>query len=153
MKPLFFYLVASFLIFLFLFQCVYYSIIVKNMCVCVCGVTQKNLYGLNGDGSSGTYNDYNQNWQPYLNKYFSRSVRVHPPPLEKENSCSFYYKDFLLPFVSLFHLTWCWKRFNHLGSFFFLNKIQEGGGKTVINCRLTKMSAGLFLFLKNISTT
>ena len=153
MKPLFFYLVASFLISWFLFQCVYYSIIVKNMCVCVCGVTQKNLYGLNGDGSSGTYNDYNQNWQPYLNKYFSRSVRVHPPPLERENSCSFYYKDFLLPFCLPFSPDLMLETFQSLGIFFWKNKIQEGGGKTVINCRLTKMSAGLFLFLKNISTT
>ncbi len=46
MKPLFFYLVASFLIFLFLFQCVYYSIIVKNMCVCVCvGLPRKTYTG------------------------------------------------------------------------------------------------------------
>ncbi len=54
------------------FLCVWLFIFIFLHSVVLCGLLGK-LYGassLNGDGSSGTYKAYNQNWQPHLNKYF-----------------------------------------------------------------------------------
>ena len=72
-----------------------------QFCVCVCGLLVY-VGSLNGDGSSGTYKAYNQNWQPHLNKYF--------PP----GPCLSQMHIYILLYSSSTWLGTCRKRFNHL---------------------------------------